>query len=246
MIDPVTEDLLIEGAPGLFQPVHGFRFNIDSLLLAAFAATMPVSGLVLDLGAGVGSVGLSLGHCHHSLRVVLIECQPTLAELARRNLVASGCEGEVLELTLDQSDLPEALQQQANLVVANPPFFEPKAGRPSHHSSERQARFGALRPFVNAAAQALAGPKARAMFVYPARSLQTFLSTAEAHGLFAKRLRLIHPRHDAEARVALVELRRANPGGLKIESPLFEWAAPGQRCPELLAFTNSVQKRLQR
>ncbi len=246
MTEPVTEDQLIDGAPALFQPVHGYRFNIDSLLLAAFAATVQVSGLVLDLGAGVGSVGLSLGQWNHSLHVVLLECQPTLVKLAQRNLVASGCEGVVLELTLGLSDLPAALQKQANLVVANPPFFEPTAGRPSRSPSERQARFGALRPFVKAAAQALAGPRARAVFVYPARSLQTFLSVAEAHGLFAKRLRLVHPRHGNEARVALVELRRANPGGLKIESPLFEWAAPGQRCPEFLAFTDAVQTRVQR
>ncbi len=246
MTELVTEDQVIEGAPALFQPAEGFRFNIDSLLLAAFAATVPVSGLVLDLGAGVGSVGLSLGQWNRSLRVVLLECQPTLVKLAQRNWVASGCEGEVLEFTLGQAALPAALQQQANLVVANPPFFEPTEGRPSRTPSERQARFGALRPFVNAAAQALAGPRARAVFVYPARSLQTFLSVAGEHGLFAKRLRLVHPRHGSEARVALVELRRANPGGLKIESPLFEWSAPGQRCQELLAFTDAVQTRFQR
>src|SRR5262245_55763877 len=56
----VTQDALFDGALTLFQPARGYRVNIDALLLAAFAARGRRARRAIDLGAGVGAVGLSL------------------------------------------------------------------------------------------------------------------------------------------------------------------------------------------
>ena len=96
-----------------------------------------------------------------------------------------------------------------------------------------RARFGALGPFVAAAGAALQGARSRAAFVYPARELSQFLACAEGVKLIPKRLRLVHADASSPARVALVELRRAKPGGLVILPPLFEWSEKGVRSPEL-------------
>jgi tRNA1Val (adenine37-N6)-methyltransferase len=56
-------------------------------------------------------------------------------------------------------------------------------------------------------------------------------------GLVPKRLRLVHPFVERAARVALVELRKARPGGLVVEPPLVEWDAPGRASPELESIT---------
>jgi tRNA1(Val) A37 N6-methylase TrmN6 len=50
--------------------------------------------------------------------------------------------------------------------------------------------------------------------------------------LVPKRLRFVHARNDEPARLALVELRAARPGGLVIEPPLVEWLGR-RRSPEL-------------
>jgi tRNA1(Val) A37 N6-methylase TrmN6 len=59
------------------------------------------------------------------------------------------------------------------------------------------------------------------------------LIEAQNAGLVPKRLRLVHPEAAAPARAALVEFRRAKPGGLVIEPPLIEWSARGRRSAEL-------------
>jgi tRNA1Val (adenine37-N6)-methyltransferase len=118
-------------------------------------------------------------------------------------------------------------------VVSNPPFFQPGAGRAQAHPRARAARSGELEPFLKAAARALAGPRARACFVYPARSLTELLVAAQGAGLVPKRLRLVHATADVPARIALVELRLAKPGGLVVEPPLVEWTRPGVRTTEL-------------
>ncbi|MFO7180535.1 MAG: methyltransferase [Pseudomonadota bacterium] len=232
----ITWDAVARGAVRFAQPEHGYRVNVDSLVLAAFAARGRRAALAVDLGAGVGVVGLLLHHGGACQSLALVERDPALAVLARENLAASNVPGSVYEADLEQG-LPRALEQRADLVVGNPPFFDPRGHRPPSDPGRRAARQGALVPFVRAAARALSGDKARAAFVYPARALTELFQAVAGVGLVPKRLRLVHSFADRPARIALVEFRRARPGGLVVEPPLVEWEAPGRRTPELTALT---------
>jgi tRNA1Val (adenine37-N6)-methyltransferase len=228
-----TEDTLFSGALRLLQPARGFRVTVDALLLAAFASSGRVARLALDLGAGTGAIALSLGHVGGARELALVEREPRLARLARDNLRIAGARGSVWESDLERQGLPHALVQRADLVVANPPFLDARATRPRQDDLSRRARSGALSPFTRAAARALAGPRGRACFVYPAPSLPEFLACAERDRLVPKRLRLVHARSNTPARLALIELRLAKPGGLVVEPPLVEWSAEGRRSAEL-------------
>jgi tRNA1Val (adenine37-N6)-methyltransferase len=227
----VTTDALFAGALSLRQPRRGYRVNIDALLLAAFAAQARAFRLAVDLGAGVGAVGLSLGFSGSAKRVVLLEREPELVVLARENLASNGLVGDAEVSDLERSGLPRELRQRADLVVCNPPFFPPRSGTPSTRA--RTARSGALEPFVLAARAALAGPRARAAFCYPAAALGELFACAEAARLVPKRLRFVHARAGVPARLVLVELRSAKPGGLSVEPPLVEWQAARVRSAEL-------------
>lgn len=231
MAGELTNDALFAGALALRQPKHGYRANIDALLVAAFAADGRKVRLTVDLGAGVGTIGLALAHVSATARVVLVEKDPELAELARANLADNTLSGEVETRDLERHGLPRALAQRAELVVCNPPFYPAAAGTPSTRALA--ARNGELSPFVRAARLALAGPRARAVFCYPAAALAELLASAREASLVPKRLRLVHARADATARLALVELRVAKPGGLVIEPPLVEWQSGRTRTPEL-------------
>jgi len=230
--EATTSDSLYGGAVSLLQPARGYRVNVDALLLADFAAQGRPANLAVDLGAGVGSVALGLHHLGAASRFALVEREASLLALAEQNARAAGlvhlpfCH----DLTLG---LPEALRQAADLVVSNPPFFDPDQARQGPHAAKTRARFGALTPFIAAAAAAIAGSRTRVAFVYPARELNRFLQTAESAQLVAKRLQLVHADARSPARVALVEMRRAKPGGLVILPPLFEWSAKDARSPEL-------------
>ena len=227
-----TSDSLYGGAVSLRQPARGYRVNVDALLLAAFAAQGRHADLAVDLGAGVGSVALGLNHLGAADRFALVEREAQLTALACENAAAA----QMLNLTFchDLSlGLPEELRQAADLVVSNPPFFDPENSRQGPHPAKTRARFGELDPFLAAAAAAVSGTRARVAFVYPARELSRFLASAERAQLIPKRLRLVHADMSTTARVALVELRRAKPGGLQILPPLYEWSQKGLRTPEL-------------
>jgi tRNA1(Val) A37 N6-methylase TrmN6 len=227
-----TSDSLYGGAVSLRQPARGYRVNVDALLLAAFAAQGRRAELAVDLGAGVGSVALGLHHLGAAARFALVEREEQLIALADENARAAHMTSHSFcrDLTLG---LPAELSQAADLVVSNPPFFDPDNTRQGPHAAKTRARFGDLGPFLTAAAQAVSGTRSRVAFVYPARELSRFLASAERVQLIPKRLRLVHADASTPARVALIELRRAKPGGLEVLPPLFEWSEKGVRTPEL-------------
>src|SRR6185312_5067615 len=95
-----TQDALLGGRVRLLQPARGYRVAVDAVLLAA--ATAPAAGeTVLDLGAGVGAVGLCLAARLANCRVVGIELQPDLAALAGRNASANGMADRVRTIVHD-------------------------------------------------------------------------------------------------------------------------------------------------
>lgn len=224
-----TTDTLLGGKLRLVQPRSGYRINIDSLLLLDFAGQRRVDR-VIDLGAGVGALGLLAVQRGIARRALLIEADARLAELARQNLAHTGLVGEVRQLLLGEQRLRET---GAALVLCNPPYYPPGSHRRSASPARAAARSGEPGPFLKAAAGTLARKTGRALFSYPASQLPELLGAAARVGLVAKRLRLVHARATEPARLALVELRAARPGGLVIEPALIEWI--GQRRTSELA-----------
>jgi len=241
--DPlISEDALFGGRVRLFQPARGFgyRANVDAILLGAFAAQGRRVRLAVDLGSGVGAIGLTLLHLGAAERVEFIERDPRLAELCQRNLVANGHaprgRARVGDLERPLASIAPELVHVAGLVVANPPYVAPQRdGRASHtalRSSRLEGRKGELAPFIRAAADAL-GRRGRVCLVYPAHALLELTTAARSAGLEPKRMRFVHGTATRPARVVLLELASGKPGGLAVLPPLVETDGAHRPTPEL-------------
>lgn len=225
----ITTDTLLGGRLRLLQPRHGYRVNVDSLLLVRFAGTRHVERVV-DLGAGVGALALLALQLGIARRALLVEADADLAGLARRNLQLAGFTGDVRVLDLARHKLHESA---VPLVLCNPPYYPAASHRAAQDPAKAAARSGDVAPFLKVAAGALARKTGRALFSYPAGQLPELLAAAVRAGLVPKRLRFVHARDSAPARLALLELRAARAGGLLVEPPLIEWIGR-RRSPELL------------
>ena len=203
----------------LRQPARGegYRVNVDALHLAAFAR--PVRGTLVDLGAGVGAVGLSIALRLLPRRLLLIEIDRAAAVIAQENAALNGLSDRVTVVPLDVLEAARAHVGVATLVVSNPPYFEPGTGRAARAAP--QARMGELVHFVEAA-RLLLGRRGRVCFVYPARDVVRLVGTLREAGLEPKRMQFVHAKRDRPARICLVEATPGKPGGLVTEPPLFE------------------------
>ena len=214
-----TRDTLFEGRLVLHQlPRGSYRTNVDALWLAAFAAEGRPSRFAVDLGSGVGPVGLTLLLVGAARFVVFAERDDDARALALANLAHNRLEerGAVAE---SAAAAAATYRGEADLVVCNPPYFSPGAGPAS--PGRGSARTAPLAPFVEAA-RALLGKKGRACFVYPAPEVEHLLGELRRVGLVAKCLRFVHARSAVAARIALVEARAAKPGGLVVLPPVIE------------------------
>jgi tRNA1Val (adenine37-N6)-methyltransferase len=239
MTAEVTHDALFAGGLSLRQPARhaGYRVNVDAILLAAFAAhrlgdengaaSAMSARHAVDLGSGVGAVGLTLLHLSAAARVTMVEIDASLARLARGNAEDNGWADRVDVIHASVSDASEDLRGEADLVVCNPPYVTPGRGR-EPKGRVRSAKVGRLDDFLDAA-RCIAGRRARAAFVYPAIEATTLLTALRARGLEPKRLRPVHGRPTDKARVVLVECAAGKPGGLVLEPPLVETNADGSR-----------------
>ena len=67
-----TLDTILGGALRLYQPRRGYRFSVEAVLLARFAAARPAAR-VLELGAGCGVVALIYAALARPREVVALE-----------------------------------------------------------------------------------------------------------------------------------------------------------------------------
>jgi len=213
---PTTIDFFLEGSLMLEQPAPGFgyRVNEDSIALARFAAQTAREGsTIVDLGAGVGAVALVLDALVGPKRMILVEAQAILVSLASNNVRRAGAgeRGQVIEEDVGLWSRRACGEHCAEsfLVVANPPYTPPGAGRHATDPVRDAAKHGSLVPFVEAAGRLLTRVEDVACMCYPTSALVDYLVLAKQCGLRAKRMRFVHPRADRPARIALVELRGA-------------------------------------
>jgi len=134
----LTEDTLLGGRVRLLQPRRGYRVAVDAVLLAAAVDAGP--GMhILDLGAGVGAVGLCIAHRVPHCHVVGIELQPELAALAERNAALNGVSDRLRTIVHDLAQpLPRALGEFDH-VVTNPPYLAAAVADPSPDASKALA-----------------------------------------------------------------------------------------------------------
>ncbi|MFZ5781969.1 MAG: tRNA1(Val) (adenine(37)-N6)-methyltransferase [Pseudomonadota bacterium] len=126
----VTENTLLGGRVRLLQPARGYRIAIDAILLAAAVDAAP-GDRVLDLGAGVGAVGLCLAARLPACQVVGIEFQPALVTLAERNAHLNSMADRVTTLLHDIARPLPAELGTFDHVVTNPPYLRAAVADPS-------------------------------------------------------------------------------------------------------------------
>ncbi len=223
-----TLDSILGGALRLYQPRRGYRFSVEAVLLARFAAARPAAR-VLELGAGCGVVALIYAALARPREVVALEIQPALAALIARNAALNDL-GIVRAVCADLRSR-RALDAAGgfDLVLANPPFRARLSGRESPLAGRRLARgetAARLEDFAAAAARH-ARHGGRAAFVFAAARSAELISALRARRLEPKRIRFVHPYAAASASTVLVEARKGGGVEVEVEPPLVMYDAPG-------------------
>jgi tRNA1(Val) A37 N6-methylase TrmN6 len=128
----------------LRQKRAGHRVGLDAVLLAAVAAAGREPRRVVDVGAGVGAVGLALARRFPQARVDLVEISPESAALASRNAALNGLADRARVVVVDVTRPSERRSSgiadgTADLVATNPPFLAAHTARVSPDPARARA-----------------------------------------------------------------------------------------------------------
>ncbi len=150
--DPASAEVQIEagetldaisGDYRLFQLKNGHRFSTDDVLTAFYGTSWcPRAETVLDLGSGIGSVGMIAAWRLPGARFVTIEAQEESVRLAKKSARYNGID-ERYEVRLGDFRESDILldAERFDLILASPPYFPLDAGVLSDHPQKIACRF---------------------------------------------------------------------------------------------------------
>ncbi|WP_426756123.1 tRNA1(Val) (adenine(37)-N6)-methyltransferase [Myxococcus sp. Y35] len=225
----------------VLQRRTGYRFTLDAVLLAHFAATegAPVPGRMLELGAGSGVVSFLLVKQFSLGPVDALELQPAVHARLTRAVALNTCEGRVQPLLGDLRRIRELVPGgQYTHVVSNPPFRLADAGvrSPDDERAVSKSEVACDAPSVVAAARYALMPGGGVSLVYPAARAAEVLGLLIQAKLHPTVLRFVHARVDAPATRFLVHALRDRDRGLAVRPPLIvHGEGPGGYSTEVAA-----------
>jgi tRNA1(Val) A37 N6-methylase TrmN6 len=227
-----TFDSFYHGRIRVLQKKRGYRFSVDAPLLADFIRTRPEDRM-LELGAGNGIISLLLSRKPFR-RIVCLEIQPGLADLARRNVALNQLEDRIHVLEQDLREFETG--EKFDLVFSNPPYIKGPGGHLSRSEEIAIAKHeikGGIFDIMRTAGRALERD-GRACFIFPGKRRGDFERALERAGLKTRVLRFVHSRRGEPPRWFLAECR-FEAAAPELLPALWVYEESGEYTPEMKA-----------
>jgi tRNA1Val (adenine37-N6)-methyltransferase len=228
-MEPLTRDHFFNGRIVLNQPKSGYRFSIDAVILAHLACPAP-GETILDLGTGCGVIPIMLALRYPEIRVIGVELQSSLGDLARRNVADNRMTDRVRIVDKDMVDLvPADIGGPVDRVVTNPPYRKRESGRINADSQKAVARHELTIDLesVLMTARRLLRKSGRFCIIYPSVRTVDLMAAMRSTGLEPKTLTMIHAKPAAPARLVAITGVKCGRPGLEVGPPLHLYHADG-------------------
>jgi tRNA1Val (adenine37-N6)-methyltransferase len=217
-VPDITDELTVDAITGgwtLTQRKKGHRHSTDDLLTGWYAIEItPHATKLLDLGAGIGSVGLiALWRAQSHATLTAIEAQEISFALLEKNITNNQLAARVRAIHGDLRDV--RLDERFDLVTGSPPYWDVSEGVVPADSQKAHARFelrGDVADYARAARAALAD-NGRFVFCFPTVQRARAEAACTAADLAVVRSRDVVPRAGAAPLFTLFACRRVEDPG---------------------------------
>lgn len=235
------DDLQFKGLRVIQNPAL-FCFGTDAVLLSSFA-NVRKGHTVIDLGTGCGVIALLLAGRTEARKIIGIEIQSAVANMARRSVELNGLQGRIEIVNMDLKDAAKNLGCGiADSIVCNPPYGKYDGGLHSTSDAQRIARHEVactLEDCVTAAEKLLKNG-GRAAFIHQSDRFMELLNLLQKHHLEPKRIRMIQPRPDRAPNLMLVEGIKQGKSGVVWLPPIIIREINGEYTEELLRMYHKI------
>ncbi len=226
--DETLEELQLKGMK-LLQKKKGFRFGMDSVLLADFA-DIQWQDRVADFGTGSCILPLLLIGRNKGKSFFCFEIQETIAEMAERTVRMNHLQERIRIIRGNAEEAYKIIPPcSLDAVICNPPYGIPGATLPSPVSTRSISRSQSediLSGFFKSAFRILKG-KGKFFMVYPVSQMLHVMKLLQQSHLEPKHFQLVYPYEDKPANLFLVEAVKDAKPTLHPMPPLIVYTADG-------------------
>lgn len=248
----VTLDALC-GHFRIYQLKKGHRYSTDDVLTAWYGSSWcPSARRVLDLGSGIGSVGMIAAWRLQGASFMTVEAQSISVKLARLSSAFNGLDGryEIREGDFREEGVFKE-EEKFDLVLGSPPYFPLDAGILGDHPQKIACRFevrGTVADYCRVASErlALGGVFACIFPVSPPDQLKRVIDGARDAGLVVVRRRSVQFKEGLTPLLGVFLMMKEEhlPSPFRdlpfVEPPLVIRTASGAPHPEYAALKLSV------
>ena len=220
--DDETLDTIYRGKIKIFQKKNGYRFSIDAVLLAAFVQQLK-GERIIDIGTGSGVVPLMMAKRNPHCKIVGIEIQDSLFDLAVRNVNENDLQNRINIVKHDIKDIKSVFPHESfDIVTANPPYIKADSGRINPQEEKAISRHEimiSLEELIKTVKYLLT-PTGKAVVIYPANRAIDLIEGLRRQNIEPKAMQVIYSKVQSEGKLVIVEASNSSKkGGLKILPP---------------------------
>ena len=238
-----TLDALVNTRLKIIQKKRGYRYSIDTILLAHFCK-LKRGDRVIDLGTGNAVIPMLLATQSLAAQIVGVEIQAELIEMARRNVMINHMGGKIVLMHQDVRDLPKFLDKASfDVVISNPPYRPVGTGRVNPDRQSALARheiLGSLKDMVKVASFLLR-VSGRFYVIYPSSRTVDMLLILRESNLEPKRIQIVHSNAKEDARLVMAEGVKGGRRELRVLKPLFVYDPDGRHTKEMEGIYSRLQ-----
>lgn len=219
----------------IIQKTDGFCFGMDAVLLSGFAQVKRGEH-VLDLGTGTGIIPLLLSAKTEGEHFTALEIQEEIAKMAARSVSLNHLEEKIEVVNGDIKEAGKLFGAASfDVVTTNPPYMNDAHGlkNPTEVKAiSRHEVLCTLEDVIREGSRVLK-PGGRMYMVHRPHRLIEIITVMKQYKLEPKRMKMVHPFHDKEANMVLIEAVRGGGSWLRMEAPIIVYKEPGVYTDEI-------------
>ena len=236
------DDLEFKGLK-IIQNEKGFCFGIDSVLLSDFAKNIKKNSLVLDLGTGTGIIPILLCGKTNLKKVIGVEIQGEVSNMARRSSKLNNLEEKFQVLNEDILSLGKLYENQTfDVIVTNPPYKKKDTGIINEDERKIISRHeitANLEDFVKVSRDLLKDKGEFYMVHRPERLVDIF-SLLRKYKIEPKELRFVYSNMSRPPKLVLIKGIKNSKSFLKVDKNLYIYDDKGNYTDEILKIYNKI------
>ncbi len=227
----------------VIQNTDGFCFGIDSVLLSDFAKDIKKDSKVLDLGTGTGIISILLCGKTKLKKIVGVEIQKEVFDMAKRSCYLNNLEGRFEVLNKSILELDDIYKKNTfDVIVTNPPYKKVNTGLINESKKKVISRHeitADLEDFIKVSKNLLKD-KGEFYMVHRPERLADIMYLMRKHKIEPKILRFVYSNKDKESKLFLIKgIKNANPF-LKVEKNLYIYDENGKYTDEIMKIYNKI------